>query len=109
MISSAGPSASEIILTERRTAGGPVRTGGSSGVCASPKLAPSVAASRKNRTNWQPIRGTDFTSGDKGYESNNITQAGRREVTKGQTSDVRPRTPDLGRQSSDLRGLRLQT
>ena len=60
MISSAGPSASEIIFTERRTAGGPLGTGGSSGVCARPKLAPSVAASSENHTNWQPIRGKDF-------------------------------------------------
>ena len=40
-ISSAGPSASEIIFTERRTAGGPLGTGRSSGVCARPSRRPA--------------------------------------------------------------------
>ena len=66
MISSAGPSASEIIFTDCRTAAGPLGIGGSSGVCARPKLAPSVAASSENRTNWQPIRGKDFTFEERG-------------------------------------------
>src|SRR5579862_1012111 len=103
MISSAGPSASEIIFTERTTAGGPLWIGGSSGVWARPKPVPSVAAKTENNTSWQPIRGKDFTSQQQGLFRQQYHRAGAGKSNKGLTPCVGLRgsgaRSDLGRQA----------
>ena len=66
MISSAGPSASEIIFTECRAAAGPLRDRGIIRRLRQAKAALSVAASSEDRTIWQPKRGKDFTSRKRG-------------------------------------------
>ena len=108
MISSAGPSASEIIFTERRIAAGPLGIGGSSGDCARPKLALSAAASSANEKIWQPVRGKTSSLGKRRYICNHITEAVSGEVAKVQGgAGVRTLDFNAKRRKNRLQGTSL--
>ena len=62
MISTAGPSASEITFTERRMAAEPGLGPGEAGDdCARPRAAPSDPTSSESRKIWQAMRGKEVS------------------------------------------------